>query len=233
MSDSKKIFELLPIIAKEVGAIGKDQKMQGTGGNYNYRGLDDVVNAVGPVLAKHGVFMRCEVLRDERGEKTSSSGKALLSCRLHLRYFFVASDGSEICTDAIGESLDSGDKASNKAMSLGYKNAICQALCLPYGDDGDAENHEVQPQRQPTRQLDEHRSSMDRRHPDAKPSEKQIKRLFAIAHTEGWSNDDVKLAMHEKFGAESTSALTVGQIDDLIIDIQAAKNPTAADDILF
>jgi hypothetical protein len=46
-----------------------------------------------------------------------------------------------------GEAMDSGDKATNKAMSAAYKYACMQAFSIPTeGDnDADAHTHEVKP----------------------------------------------------------------------------------------
>ncbi|MGL9724902.1 ERF family protein, partial [Sodalis sp. (in: enterobacteria)] len=44
------------------------------------------------------------------------------------------------------EAMDSGDKATNKAMSIAYKYAAFQAFCIPTEEtaiDADAEVHEV------------------------------------------------------------------------------------------
>jgi len=45
--------------------------------------------------------------------------------------------------------MDSGDKATNKAMSIAYKYAAFQAFCIPTEEtaiDADAEVHQVAPQ---------------------------------------------------------------------------------------
>jgi hypothetical protein len=54
-------------------------------------------------------------------------------------------DGSSHVISTIGEAMDSGDKATNKAMSAAYKYALMQAFCIPTEGDNDSENqtHEV------------------------------------------------------------------------------------------
>ena len=49
-----------------------------------------------------------------------------------------------------GEAMDSGDKATNKAMSAAYKYAALQAFAIPTEGDNDTENHthEIQPEQQ-------------------------------------------------------------------------------------
>jgi hypothetical protein len=64
-----------------------------------------------------------------------------------VRYSFVAEDGSSISTDAIGEGMESGDKASAKAMSIAQKYAILQMFLVPTEEPKDPENDnpEVEP----------------------------------------------------------------------------------------
>jgi hypothetical protein len=70
---------------------------------------------------------------------------------LKMRYSFVAADGSSIATDAVGEGMDSGDKASAKAMSIAQKYAILQTFLVPTEDakDPEVDNHEVAPKPKP------------------------------------------------------------------------------------
>ena len=51
----------------------------------------------------------------------------------------------------IGEGMDSGDKATNKAMAIAYKYACFQTFCIPTEEmkDPDSECHEVAPKQNP------------------------------------------------------------------------------------
>lgn len=139
------IFKALTDIMKETAAIGKDKTntMQG----YKFRGIDDVYNAVHPLFAKHGVFSVPQVLEEKTEERTSSKGNALIYRVLRVKYTFFTSDGSFVESIVIGEGMDSGDKASNKAMAVAHKYAILQILSIPTNDDKDPENdsHDVKP----------------------------------------------------------------------------------------
>jgi hypothetical protein len=53
--------------------------------------------------------------------------------------FVAASDGSKHTVKTYGEAMDSGDKATNKAMSAAYKYAAFQAFCIPTEGDNDAD----------------------------------------------------------------------------------------------
>lgn len=105
-----------------------------------FRGIDAVVNAVGPVLRKHGVTVRPTVDQVTYETVQTSGGKASTACRLLVTYTFRAGDGSEVATSVAAEAWDSGDKAAPKAMSVAFRTALLQALCLPT-DEPDPDSH--------------------------------------------------------------------------------------------
>jgi hypothetical protein len=57
--------------------------------------------------------------------------------RLKIKFTFYADDGSNVESVVIGEAMDTGDKASNKALSIGLKYALLQVFCIPTEDDKD------------------------------------------------------------------------------------------------
>jgi hypothetical protein len=107
--------------------------------NYNFRGIDDVYNSIHPLFAKHGVFSVPQVLEDRTEERTTSKGNTLIYRVLKVKYTFFANDGSFVESVVMGEAMDSGDKASNKAMAAAHKYAIIQILSIPTNDDKDPE----------------------------------------------------------------------------------------------
>jgi hypothetical protein len=140
-----KIYAAMAAIMKETDAIGKDQRNQQQG--FQYRGIDDVYNAMHHVLAKHGVFMTPEVLDKSREERTNAKGTVLAFTIMRMKYTFYAEDGSSVSCTVEGEGMDSGDKSSNKAMAVAHKYAMLQTFCIPTAEqkDPDAEVHEVRP----------------------------------------------------------------------------------------
>lgn len=129
METTKKIYEAIPAIMDEIGHIGKDKKNQQQG--FMFRGIDQVMNTMKPLLAKHGVFVVPEVTDRQREERTTKSGSNLIYSILTVRYHFCASDGSEVVATTVGEGMDSADKASNKAMAIAFKYACFQVFCIP------------------------------------------------------------------------------------------------------
>lgn len=146
---SRNVYQLIAAVAGELATagIGKNQRNQ-QGSGYNFRGIDDVYNAVGPLLAKHGLVILPRCISRELVERSSAKGNALFYVTVEAQFDFVSSDDSSIHTVTMfGEAMDSGDKATNKAMCAAYKYAMFQAFCIPTeGDnDADAQTHTVAP----------------------------------------------------------------------------------------
>ena len=130
--------------------IGKDHRNSQQG--YNFRGIDDVYNALAPLLAKHGLCILPRCQSREQVERQSAKGGALFYTTVDVEFDFIAAeDGSTHTVRVPGEAMDSADKSTNKAMSAAYKYAAMQAFCIPTeGDnDADATTHEVASSRGP------------------------------------------------------------------------------------
>lgn len=120
--------------------IGKDRKNEQQG--YKFRGIDDVYNALAPLLAKHGLCILPRVTSRECVERVSAKGTTLFYVTVGAEFDFVASeDASKHTVSTFGEAMDSGDKATNKAMSAAYKYACMQAFSIPTEGDNDADTH--------------------------------------------------------------------------------------------
>jgi hypothetical protein len=136
--------------------VGKNQKNEQQ--NFRYRGVDDVMDALAPSLSRHGLIIVPHVLERSVTDRESRGGGKLFHALLKIDYDFICeSDGSTVLVGPIyGEAMDSGDKATNKAMAVAYKYACVQTFCIPItGDDPDAATHEIAgaqaPQRDTTR----------------------------------------------------------------------------------
>lgn len=135
----KNIYQTIAAVMEDVGAIGKNSKNDQQ--KFMYRGIDAVMNALNPAFIKHRLFVVPEVLEQVREERRTSKGGMLLYSICKIKYTFFAEDGSSIDATVIGEGMDSGDKATNKAMSIAFKYACFQVFCIPTEEmkDPDAE----------------------------------------------------------------------------------------------
>ena len=139
------IYESIAAVMGEIGAVGKTSKNTTQG--FMFRGIDAVMNAINPALTKYKVFIVPEVLEQTREERTNSKGTVLIYSVCKIKYTFFAEDGTSISATVIGEGMDTGDKATNKAMSIAFKYACFQVFCIPTEEmkDPDVECHEVKP----------------------------------------------------------------------------------------
>lgn len=145
MENTPLIYKSIIEVMKETDAIAKNRKNQQQG--FQYRGIDDVMNELHDTLAKCGVFVVPNVLSEERTVGKSRNGSDLFYTRQKICFTFYAADGSHIDSIVVGEAMDSGDKGSNKALSIGLKYALMQVFCIPTEDDKDpdAVTHEPAP----------------------------------------------------------------------------------------
>ena len=137
-----KVYKAINNVQKALlGGIGKNQKNAQQG--FKFRGIDDVYNALAPALAENGLVVLPEVLEREVIERQTRNGGVLFYVTLKVNYHFCSSeDGSKHTVCAYGEAMDSGDKATNKAMSAAYKYACFQTFCIPTENvDADSETH--------------------------------------------------------------------------------------------
>lgn len=138
---SELIYKKMVDVMRDVGAVGKDQKNTAQG--YKFRGIDQFVNALHPALVKNNVFLTTEVLErtEQLKEVERSNGKKGVDKHVALRvkYTFYAEDGSHVSSTLASEGLDSGDKATNKALSAALKYALIQTFSVPTEDMEEAD----------------------------------------------------------------------------------------------
>lgn len=156
----QKIYPLIGEAMRRLTAVAKDSVNKSQG--FKYRGIDAVMNALYPVMSELGLFFVPEVLEQTREERTTTKSvwdndqkknvekkSTLLYSLLKIKYTLFAPDGSSVSAVVIGEGMDSGDKASNKAMAVGLKYAAFQLFMIPTeemkNDDPDGESHDIDP----------------------------------------------------------------------------------------
>ena len=124
------IYKQMNEVMKEVSAIGKTEKNAQQG--FHFRGIDEVLNAVGPAFRKHGIVAVPHV--NEYQYETVAVGRnqtQMAHVQVEVHYTFYAADGSNLHAGVVAEAMDSGDKAMAKAMSVAYRTALLQVLCIP------------------------------------------------------------------------------------------------------
>ena len=137
------IFTAISNCMKDIGAVGKNSVNPQQ--NYKYRGIDAVMNALNPALVKNRIFVIPEIISQEREERRTAKGGLLIYSVCTVKYTFYAEDGSCVSAVVTGEGMDSGDKATNKAMSAAFKYACFQTFCIPTEEMIDSEIESPEP----------------------------------------------------------------------------------------
>ena len=143
---TEKIHAAMGNILKDCVPIAKDR--QNKAQKFKYRGIDDAYIALNPLMAKYQVYTVPRVLSYEREEKLARSGGNLNYTLLMVEYDFICcEDGSKVTAGpVIGEAMDSGDKASGKALSMAHKAILWQTFMVPtHSEDPDATTYETAP----------------------------------------------------------------------------------------
>ena len=141
MAEQMTVHQALSKVMAEVQAVRKDSKNQAQ--RFNFRGIDAVMNAVGPALRKHGVTILPEDVEVHRSNGTTANGKQTAEVVLKVTYRVYGPAGDSIHGKVAAEAMDFGDKAIAKAMSVAYRTFLLQALTIPTDDpDPDNESYE-------------------------------------------------------------------------------------------
>jgi len=134
------VYDCIVAVSRDIAQTGISKSRQNTQQGYRFRGIDEVLNALSPLLAKYGLVILPRILSRVVVEHASKSGGVLFYVTVEAEFDFVsAADGSKHTVKTYGEAMDSADKATNKAMSAAYKYAAFQTFCIPTEGDNDAD----------------------------------------------------------------------------------------------
>lgn len=131
------IYQRIIAIIAELPAIGKTEfnKQQ----QFHFRGHDAVLNALNPLLSKHGVFVVPNVLERVADQRMTGGGKAMYEVNLRIEFTFFGLLGDSIVASTWGEGTDMGDKATNKAMTMAFKAVLAIAYSVSTGEFADTD----------------------------------------------------------------------------------------------
>lgn len=130
-------------VMADVQGLGKHQRHDSPGARFNFRGVDDVMNAVGPALRTHGVSVVPTGVSLQTRATQTSTGKATQEATVMVTYAIHGPAGDSMAGGSAGGAMDSGDKGVAKAMSVAFRTFLLQSLCLPTDEpDPDAEAYE-------------------------------------------------------------------------------------------
>lgn len=137
-----QVYACIAAVSAEIAQSGISKDRTNAQQGYKFRGIDDVYNALAPVLAKHRLVILPRILSRSVAERETKNGGTLSYVTVEAEFDFVcATDASLHTARTFGEAMDSADKATNKAMSAAYKYVTFQAFCIPTEGDNDADAH--------------------------------------------------------------------------------------------
>jgi hypothetical protein len=129
--------EVILEIMKEVQAVSKKERNEAQ--KFNFRGIDAVLNVVGPALRKAGGFLVPNVLEKVYDVAPTKSGGFQTVVRLSVEFSIYGSEGEPVSGIVAAEAFDTSDKATAKAMSVALRTWLLQVLALPT-DEPDADS---------------------------------------------------------------------------------------------
>ena len=150
-----KIYQAINAVQADLAKVGIAKDRRNTQQGYNFRGIDEVMNAFAPILADAGLYVHPRYTERDVAERATKSGGALFYVTVKGEFDFVNDEGEKATVGPFyGEAMDSADKATNKAMAVAFKYAMFQTFCVPLegvtGGDADAVTHEVAAKVTPT-----------------------------------------------------------------------------------
>ena len=140
------VYAAINAIAGELAMRGISKTHTNEIDGYKYRSIDDVLDRLAPLLAKHRLCVLPRALERIVTERADEQNRLLLQVALRVSFTLTSiDDGSSHTIEAYGEALDGGDKATAKAMTAAYKSAMVQTFCIPVSgaEDPDRTSHKL------------------------------------------------------------------------------------------
>lgn len=136
-------------VQRDIGAISKDRRTDSRGGGqaFAFRGIEDVMNALHPILVEHGVLIVPVAQSAEWTfhERVSSAGNRGVTTQVRqlVAYKLVGPMGDSIDAASMGEGSDFSDKATNKSTSSALKYLLTTLFSIPTADMEDSDRDSV------------------------------------------------------------------------------------------
>lgn len=215
-TDPIEDVEMVPVVVawirvmRDVKSIDKKSTAKintsdGKSYSFNYRGIDKVLNAVGPALRRHGVI----VVPHQIEPHYSTAGR-MRECTLRVTYRVYGPKGDHIEMAGVGEGLDIGERATPKALTTAYRNMLITALTIPTEDPKmDPDVVDIQREAPPIRTADDYFQEIN----DPKVG---LNRLHQIRR-ELQTRPDIAASMHVQFDGVEV------KLSDLLSEVGKTK----------
>jgi hypothetical protein len=143
---TKEIYKAIIGVTEDLikeGGIGKTRMNEQQ--KFRFRGIEDIQNTLAPLLVRHRLCIVPTFAGRKTDQYESKTGGKIFSTVVEGVFDLISAiDGSSVRVTIPGEAMDTGDKSTNKAMSMAMKYAAILTFCIPTeGEDADAGTHEV------------------------------------------------------------------------------------------
>ena len=132
MMDPPPVGVALMMVSREIGPIAKDRRVTTGPAKFNFRGIDDVLQAIHDSMARWGVSFiptGFDLLDNTVGTTKGGGTQQHLLGTVYFRITGPRGDGFDAAV--VAEAQDMSDKAASKLMSMAYKYLAFQVLSIP------------------------------------------------------------------------------------------------------
>lgn len=241
---AKTIHQRLALILGELPPLGKDKKNEQQ--RFMFRSFDSMLNALNPLMAKHGVLVVPAVLERVTELRKTKSGSTMYEVNLHVQFTFYGEGGDSVVCSTWGEGTDLGDKATSKAHTMALKTALNQVLAISSEEFNDPDGGSAEESsrsaaggtapREASKTADaeatasgpakaKEPSPADDKKQEKKLTTPQRKMLFARAREKGLGEGDLKLLVADVTGKTSSKDLTKSDLDKLLKWLDEYERP--------
>jgi hypothetical protein len=132
----QNVYEAVNAVMQEVGYVVKQSSPNL---NYTYAGEAALIAAIRPSMVENGLVVHPSgVLNRMTEQYTNKNGTVMTRVIADFTFtFYHGPSQTGFNVTVVGEGVDSGDKAANKAMTAAYKYALRETFCIETGDDPD------------------------------------------------------------------------------------------------
>jgi len=140
------VYRAIAAVMRDIGREGIDKTRKNQGQGFQFRGIDEIYEALNPIMVRHGLLMLPRHGVATRDQFVTGKGGTMFCTVMPSEFDLVSSeDGSRHTISTVGEAMDSGDKGANKAMSAALKYACIQAFMIPLKGNDDSDMHSPEP----------------------------------------------------------------------------------------
>lgn len=187
------LHQLLPRVLTKLGAIEKNGTAPASMGGYKFRRVEDVADAARNAFAELGIIMVPRTVERIDTVRLTSGNKNLYCCDLLVEFTFYGPAGDTIVGSVWGEGTDSGDKATQKAVTAALKSMLTPTFLITDSAD-DSEAHTVE---ETTTSQRRNESVNQRDAPnDAPPAGPTQEEMEAEAREFGFASAEDRFAKH-------------------------------------